>query len=198
MKSLMLALVLINATVNIGCSTVAEGDRQLVDQIVNASGSILKSVSYGPESVQAVIDINKNAEVLRANLGAPKEPRPYSPEASAEAREKATEQHQTPWWSMALSSIAGVLLSGGAIRLLTPMFPTLFAGPVGKAMISLIEGIATSKKKAEQSPNQKLTMDDILASLSTAQDQAGVREFVRAYAKRIESKLTTSSKPPAS
>jgi len=185
----------------ISCASTAEGDRQLVDQVLKASALVINGVVIGPDAVQAMMDIKKNAEVLQANLGGPKEPKPYSPQASAEARQKATEQHQNPWWQSLLTSLIGIAIGGGAARALVGVFPSVFAGPVGSALKSMVEGVAKARKQAEQSPDQKLHIDKVLETLAEAQNDGDIREYVRAYAKRVESKLSQAGQtptPPAS
>ena len=184
----MLSLVCVIAT-SVGCASIAEGDRQLVDQTLKASVMVINGVIIGPETVQAMLDIKKNAEVLQANLGAPKDPKPYSPQASEEARKKATEQHQNPWWNTLLSGLAGVVLSGSAARFLMPFFPSFFAGNVGKTMTTLIEGIASVRRKADQSPDKKLSIDDIMTQLVFHQDKDGIREFVKNQADIAEGRM---------
>lgn len=174
---------------SVGCATVTEGDRQLVDQIVKASEIVINGVVIGPDAIQAIMDVKKNSEVLQANLGSPKTPAPYSPKASAEAREKAREQHESPWWKVLVSSLAGAVLSGGAFRFLAPIFPALFAGPVGTTMNALVEGIARVRQKAAQNPAGTLSIQDIMTILTSLQDQAGVKEFVSKQAKAVESKF---------
>jgi len=177
----------------VSCVGVAEGDRQLVDQINRASEVILVNDLFGPRQAQAVMDIKKNSEVLLKNLGEPKNPQPYSPEASEAARKKATESHQTPWWTMLFTAISGLGVGGALVRGLVTVFPTLFAGPVGVALKSMVDGITAVRQQADSIPDKKVHIDEVLAKLKIAQESDGTREYIRTCAKESEERLKTPS-----
>lgn len=192
-QKLMMAVGLAALCVFTGCGTlVTDGDRELIDQDIKAAALIANSADK-PEVIQAAADITKNSEVLQAGLGKPKVQQPYNPAVSELARYKATQQHQEPWWKMILTSVAGLFLGGGAARLLTAFVPGLMAGRVGVALNAVVEGVARFRQTAAQNPGRQFSVDDLLTVLASLQDQAGVRDLVRSYASKIESKLSSGT-----
>lgn len=77
-----------------GCvAIVTEGDRLVNDQTKKA-GQFIAATAKVPEVAGAGVDVTENAEILQANvLGKPAADISYSPEASAQARARAQEEH---------------------------------------------------------------------------------------------------------
>lgn len=165
-----------------GCATPTEGDRQLVDQNEKA-GAYIETTASEPGVKQAGRDVRENSTTLKKNLtGEPKQPQPYSPQASAAAREQSTQEHSSPWWKTALTILLSAIGGGG----LAGIGARLLGGPAATALQAVVQGVINVRQKAA---GGMLTADVVLDELKKAQEAAGVQPFVAGLAKKIEAKL---------
>jgi hypothetical protein len=188
MKYLVILIVSAAAAIAAGCATPTEGDRQLNHQNKMA-GAMIEEVAAEPEVRQAGKDVKENSAVLEKNLmGAPKEPKPYSPPASAAAREQSTKEHENTWGKVIGNAVLGFLLGGVATKVIT----RYVGGPVGPALVSVVEGIARVREESmakEGAAAGTLTVDELLGALMKSQEDPRVRELVKSLAHKAEAKL---------
>jgi len=172
-----------------GCS-VPDSARQANHQNRGA-GALIAEKSTDPEIKQAGTDVALNAEAVESHIGAPQEPKPYSPAVSAAARDQAKKDAETPWWKLALGSIGTFLLGLLTNRTLTTLLPSVFGGPAGTAAVALAEGIARVRDAIKSRPagEQAITEKDLLELLVQAQKDPAVRDYITSLAHKAEAKL---------
>ena len=184
MKTSILSLVFIA-----GCgTTITDGDRSLVYQNKGA-GEFIESNSTQPEIQQAGKDVKENSTSLEKSVGLPKNPQPYTPEASKGSRENREQEHKAKWYDFILPALAGLIGGGGLTKILASVAPRIFGGPAGAALSAVISGVSAVREKAAANEDKKIHIDDIMAELIKAQEDVNVRELVRGWVKKVEEKI---------
>lgn len=164
----LLAVWILCFGLGVGCASenrATEGDRQLSHQNKDAARQIgaavgeamiaLTGAMFSPEGREkiepalvftkgAASDIEANASQQLVNWGPPKEPKPYTPKASDEARKKSEEDHkESPFWPLAASVIGTAL--GWAARA-TPLGNIPFLGKLIGALSPRLANGATKNE----------------------------------------------------
>ncbi len=188
----------------VSCSSkdkVTEGDRLLEGhntEISTLTLSVLESVKEvagAAEAVGVVIklqtDALSNSKRLQENHGPAKNPTPYRPEKSANAREQSKKEHEsTDWLGIALKILTvaasvGATLAG--MPWLSNRFPSL-TGQIGKWAKTSGNIITFVREKAEANGGTI----DVNGILKIAKDEnllAGVQEIAKKHAADLEEKL---------
>lgn len=195
-RPVALAILCLALGVGGGCTTPTEGDRQANHQNKGA-GRFIKTTATDPEVKQAGADVEANSETLEKNLiGPPAERKPYSPQASKEAREQSDKEHAESWlWTAAkgaLAAAAGWFGRGGFIRLFGLLFPTVAAGPLGAVGGLLTTAIARVREAAAENGGQiKIEGEGGLLEILTkeAASNPAAHALIRELAHRAEAKL---------
>jgi len=177
-----------------GCvtnSTVTEGDREVNHQTLGAAIetlTLLDSLRGIPgipvESVAAayaaVEQVKLNAEHLQGVHGAPQEPKPYSAENAAAAREKSTQEHaQTGWQGIAAGALGVLGFALGFMR---------FGGPIAQALpwIGPKAAVVIAKAQKWLAGSTGKALDEATATVAQARKE-GV--FPESEIKRIADKV---------
>jgi hypothetical protein len=177
-KLLFLAPLVLSAC----ASEVLDVDRGLLYQTKGAAEEIIKFSSKDEIAVIAT-DIRDNVDTLLGAWGMPEDPKPYSLDASKKLREQHQRDHSSSGWLWGVIGIALPALAWAAKRLMS--------GPVGLVADVLVGGISEIRKKAEASPDKKISVEDLLGILTAKQEDANVREFVKSMVKKVEQKSET-------
>lgn len=145
-------ILLVCAFILCGASCPTEGDRQTLHQTREA-GRFVKEYPDAPAPVkQAGHDVESNAATLQKNLvGEPQEPvKPYSPEASKEARDRSDKEAEEPpailkWAAKVVTPIvpwaAPVLLGAWGV------FERLRKAKALQRLTAIYQGVETVKAK---------------------------------------------------
>ena len=145
----------------------------------------MASASMEPRIAKAGRDVQENSGVLQRWVGAPEAAQPYSPAASAAARQASVDEHGTPWWLGALGALAGILTGAGGLRMLS-----------GRALAAGVEGVSRALAHADENGNGAVRAEDLRWALKDSQERAGVREHVRKVARRVEARTSSPSPSP--
>ena len=206
------AAVLVLVLEGTSCTSVSEGDRQLIDQIRQAGIKIVQltdavtpalSALAVPTEIREALgqikaagsDVTLNSTQLGAALGKPERPVPYSAEASAKFREQSKREHEQGWFGYVLTGgvtlITTLLARGGLTRLLATVAPGFAGGPLGVAATTLVESFARLRRKARaRDPGKRhITEADIMAELTARQHDPKVKELLQSLARKAEDKL---------
>jgi hypothetical protein len=172
-----------------GCATPTEADKRLNHQTREA-GALVERVAADPVVKQAGSDIRQNSETLAKNLiGQPKDPQPYSPEASVRTREESDRSHEGGWLS-ALGTFALTLVGfGGLLPIAQRFLPMILGGRAAKAAQVAVEGIARVREAAKASPDGKIDGAAIVSILEASQKDPKVQELLAELAKKVEERL---------
>ena len=174
---------------------IFEGTREANHQNKDA-GLFVAAKAEDPAVKQAGNDISANAETVEQNLGAPEKPKPYSPEASAATRDKAKQEKKDadaiPWWQLALAGV-GTFLGGNLFtRLFGVIAPRIVGGPLGGALVAVVEGITRVREDIRGRPpgEQHITEEDLLKLLGESQKDPKIQELIAGLAHKLESRLS--------
>lgn len=169
-----------------------EPDRQLNHQNIGA-GAAIEAAAVDPSIKQAGADVKANSLTLEKSLMLkPETPLPYSTKVSAEKRKESEESHSGTFWTIvggAALTLLGWLGRGGALRLLSVVAPTFAAGPLGTAAVTLVEGVARARLKAQNSESKSISDKDLTLILGGLQDDAGVQVLVDKLRAKIEPRV---------
>jgi hypothetical protein len=189
-------LVLVACLALGGCvtnSTVTEGDREVNHQTLGAAVltldlmDSLRGVPGIPAEVvaaayAAVEQVKLNAEHLQGVHGAPQEPKPFTSENAAAARQKSTEEHAQSGWKGIAAGALGVLgFALGFMRYGGPIAQALpwigpkaavviakaqkwLAGSTGKALDEAVATVAVARKDGDLPGDRIKTIADKVQS----------------------------------
>jgi hypothetical protein len=191
-----------------GCvtsGTHTEGDRQVNTQTFGAAEVARSSMEEAqkalPEGstgwtmlgvgIRAAVDIQKNAQQQEEVHGPPKEPKPYTAENAAAARDLSTKEHAESGLTKILVGAGGIVagLAGAWFGMpwLAQFFPKLAGkwGVIGQTGIQIVTAL---RKKSEESGG-RIGTKELLAIAKEYNVTAGVQDLVKKEASALEAKL---------
>lgn len=187
---------------------VEEGDRLVIHQGIQSSAltranlevavglltidvpKIAEALVALRAATQPALDTELGLKQLQKNVGPPKDPKDYSPEASAAARSQSEKEHSNKGWAW-LAGGVGLALAG--LKIAARFVPTVakfFAGPWGAVADTGVAFIDSLKRKG------KVDAAD-LEYLKKLQEDARVQPFVKELAKKFEATVGAKAVPPA-
>lgn len=181
----VLAVCLVACGVSNATRTLNSHNEQIGEKVEQKGAQV-----EDPELQQLGFDAKENSKAMAKELGKPDKASTYTPAASEEERKKVPEK---PWALRLLDSVwqglVGFVVGGGAMKLAVRYLPTIFGGPLGAAFSAGLEAIGLARAQSTDGTIKLEGEGGLLDLLAKRQEVAGVREYVRAEVKKVETKL---------
>lgn len=151
-------------------------------------------------------DIKKNSAQMLKGWGGPaafKDLEPYSPAASAKARETQDQEHSTPWYLRfwAKLTAAGALcltLSGYVVKYgaKLPFVGQFLGGRLGEAFGGLLTRVMSASTAADKNGDGKVDPEEMMAYVKECAADPKLSPYVQKALAAVHLDLPTSAVPP--